>query len=374
MAQLEIVPVTGRSDLNEFIDLPWKIYADYPNWVPPLKAKVRYLLDPNRHPFWKFGDRALYLARRGKETVGRIAAIVNAKHNEYHHERMGVWGFFEAQNDQEAASALFSAAEHWVRDKGMTFLRGPMNPSTNYEVGTLIEGFQYPPTIMMTYNPPYYADLIESAGFCKEKDLFALIIEQSSQSSARVERLARRIVRNNHITIRTANPNDIESEVKLINEIYHECWCDNWGFVPMTEEESKQMAKDLARIADPDLIFFPYYHDEPAGVALVLPDINPLLKRLNGRIGLTGLLKIALYKREIKGLRGVLFGIRKAYQKLGLPLVAFDYMNRTGRSKNYQYMELGWNLEDNHAINQFDREVGGRIIKRYRIYRKEISE
>lgn len=373
MARVEIVPVTGRSELNEFVDLPWKIYAEYPNWVPPLKAKVRHMLDLKRHPFWEFADRELYLARRGNETVGRIAAIINRNHNKYHDERMGVWGFFEAENDREIAGALFSAAEDWVRNKGMSFLRGPMNPSTNYEVGTLIEGFQYPPTVMMTYNPPYYTDLIESAGFGKEKDLLALIIEPSDRSSKRVERLARRIVRNNHITIRTANPNDIETELKLILDIYHESWADNWGFVPMTEGESKEMAKDLARIADPELIFFPYYHDEPAGVAMVLPDVNPLLKRLNGRIGLTGLLKIALYKKEITGLRGVLFGIRKAYQKLGLPLVAFDYMNRTGRSKNYQYLELGWNLEDNNAINQFDQEVGGRIIKRYRIYRKEIA-
>ncbi len=309
--------------------------------------------------------------RRGERVVGRIAAIVDGNHNQFHHERMGIWGFFECVDDRDVAHALFSEAEAWVRDKGMDFFRGPLNPSTNYEIGLLIEGFQYAPTIMMTYNPPYYAHLIESQGFEKEKDLLALLVEENDRSSQRVERLARRIMRNSHLRIRTLNLKDIKKEVELINDIYRESWSENWGFVPMTDEEVGEMAKNLARIADPDLVFFLYYQDDPAGVGLVVPDVNPLLKRLNGKIGLAGLVKIALYRKEIIGLRGMLFGVRKSYQKLGLPLVAFDYMNRTGRKKNYQYLELGWNLEDNGAINQFDREVGGKVLKRYRIYRKD---
>lgn len=371
MANIEVSLVQGRRDVNEFIDLPWKIYADYPNWVPPLKTQIRHLLDRDRHPFWQFSERALFLARRGDQIVGRIAAIIDGNHNQFHHERMGIWGFFESIDDPDVAHALFSEAEEWVRGKGMDFLRGPLNPSTNYEIGLLIEGFEYAPTIMMTYNPPYYSTLIESQGFEKEKDLVAMLVEENDRSSQRVERLARRIMRNGNIRIRTLNIKDIENEVALINDIYRESWSENWGFVPMTKEETGEMAKNLARIADPDLVFFLYYHDDPAGVGLVVPDVNPLLKRLNGKIGLSGLVKIALYRKEVNGLRGMLFGVRKSYQKLGLPLVAFDYMNRTGRSKNYRYLELGWNLEDNGAINQFDREVGGKVLKRYRIYRKD---
>jgi hypothetical protein len=372
MANIEVSPVQGRKDVNEFIELPWKIYADNPNWVPPLKAQVRRLLDTGRHPFWLFSERALFLARRGNEVVGRIAAIVDGNHNRFHHERMGIWGFFECVDDRDAARALFSAAEEWVRGRGMDFLRGPLNPSTNYEIGLLVEGFQYAPTIMMAYNPPYYASLVEAQGCEKEKDLIALLVEENDRSSQRVERLARRIMRKGNIHIRTLNPKDMKNEVALINEIYRESWSENWGFVPMTDHEVGEMAKNLARIADPDLVFFLSYNDDPAGVALVVPDVNPLLKRLNGKIGLAGLVKIALYRKEVNGLRGMLFGVRKCYQKLGLPLVAFDYMNRTGRRKNYRYLELGWNLEDNSSINQFDREVGGKVLKRYRIYRKNL--
>jgi hypothetical protein len=372
MAGIDVTLVNDHSEMTEFIDFPWKIYADHSNWVPPLKAEVRRLLDARQHPFWKFSERALFLARRGKEVVGRIAAIVDRNYNEFHGERMGIWGFFECVNDANVADALFSEAEQWTSQKGMDFIRGPFNPSTNYEIGLLVEGFQYSPTIMMTYNPPYYPQLIESQGFIKEKDLIALMVEETDRSSQRVERLARRIMRNSSITIRTLNMKDVEGEVALIGEIYKECWSENWGFVPMTQDEMKEMARNISRIADPDLVFFLYYKDDPAAVGLVVPDINPLLKRLNGKLGLLGYLKIALYKREIKGLRAMLFGVRKNYQKLGLPLVAFDYMNRTGRQKNYQYLELGWNLEDNDSINQFDREVGGKVLKRYRIYRKNL--
>jgi hypothetical protein len=372
MAGIDVTLVSDRSGFNQFIDLPWRIYADHANWVPPLKTEIRRLLDTTQHPFWMFSERALFLARRGNEVVGRIAAIVDGNHNQFHNQRMGIWGFFECVEDEEVAHALFAEAEEWLLCKGMDFIRGPLNPSTNYEAGLLVEGFEYAPTVMMTYNPPYYGNLVESQGFAKEKDLIALMVEKDDRTSQRVERLARRIMRKSSITIRTLNLKDVENEVALIGDIYTECWSENWGFVPMTKEEMREMARNLRRIADPDLVFFLYYNDDPAGVGLVVPDINPLLRRLNGQMGLLGLIKIALYKKEIKGLRAMLFGVRKNYQKLGLPLVAFDYMNRTSRQKNYQYLELGWNLEDNDSINQFDLEVGGKPLKRYRIYRKDL--
>jgi hypothetical protein len=177
MAGIEIVTVEGGSELKDFIDLPWRIYAEYPNWVPPLKKEVRRLLDPRRHPFWEFSERILFLARRGSKTVGRIAGIIDRHYNQFQSEKMGIWGFFECADDPEAAAALFSSVETWVHQKGMTFIRGPLNPSTNYELGLLIEGFNYPPALMMAYNPPYYPGLVESCGFTKEKDLLAFLIE-----------------------------------------------------------------------------------------------------------------------------------------------------------------------------------------------------
>ncbi|MBI5568910.1 MAG: acyl-CoA N-acyltransferase [Desulfomonile tiedjei] len=373
MKGLDVSPVQGRREMDEFLNFPWKIYGNDPNWVPPLKWIQRRLLDTARHPFWKFSERVLLLARRGGRTVGRIAGIVDRNYNQFHDEKMGAWGFFESENDPEVAAALFAEAEGWVRERGMTFFRGPLNPSTNYEVGTLIEGFESPPAIMMTYNPPYYIDLIQAYGFRKEKDLIAYILEPDFRTSERVRRLAGRVLRNGNIRLRTINRRDLLNEARLINDIYRECWAENWGFVPPTDEEVRETARNLGLIADPELVFFLYYKDEPAGVAVVLPDINPLLQRLNGRIGFSGLFKILRFKSEVKAYRGLLFGFKKAYQKLGVSLVAFDYLNRKATERAYKFMELSWNLEDNDAINQYDREVGGRAYKRYRIYRKEIT-
>ena len=373
MAGIEIITVERGSELKDFIDLPWKIYAEYPNWVPPLKKEVRRMLDPRMHPFWEFSERILFLARRGSETVGRIAGIIDRHHNEFHGEKMGIWGFFECADDPEAAAALFSSVETWVRRKGMTFVRGPLNPSINYEVGLLIEGFDYPPALMMTYNPPYYPRLVESCGFTKEKDLFAFLIDGDYRLPEWMDRLAERMAQKKGIHIRRSRLKDPDSEFALIREIFNDCWSGNWGFVPLSDNETREMEKNVVKIADPDLAFFIYYEDEPAGVCVILPDINPLLKRLNGRIGLSGLLKILMYRREITGLRGLLFGIKEKYRQLGLPMLAFRHLYEVVRKKEkYRYLELGWTLEDNESINFLVEEAGARIHKKYRIFRKSL--
>ncbi|MGO9565903.1 MAG: acyl-CoA N-acyltransferase, partial [Desulfomonilaceae bacterium] len=350
MPHVEICQVTTKSEMDEFIDLPWKIYADDPNWVPPLKKAVRKLLDPAKHPFWKFSERVLFLARRGSQTVGRIAGILDKNFNSFQNENMGAWGFFECENHPSTAGALFDAVERWSRDKGLSFLRGPFNPSTNYEVGLLVEGFQYPPSIMMPYNPPYYVQLVESCGFSKEKDLLAVILERNQKKSDRMERLARRIGRNKKVEIRKADKRNFDSEVALIREIYNAAWSRNWGFVPMTDEELLEMGKEMIRIADMDLILFVYYDGEPVGVTVVLPDISPLLKRFNGKIGLLGIFKVLFYKHEIRGARVLAMGFKKTHQGLGLPILACDHLVKVWERKAFDYVELGWNLEDNYDI------------------------
>jgi hypothetical protein len=264
-------------------------------------------------------------------------------------------------------------AEQWAVDKGMRYMRGPMNPSTNYEIGMLIDGFEYPPALMMPYNPPYYNDLTEACGYEKEKDLFAYVIDESYQPSEKFERLADRITNRHNVTLRKVNMQDLESDVRLIRDIYHECWSENWGFVPMTDGEVQETVKNLKRIGDPDLVVIVSSHGEPAGVCMVLPDINHILKQLNGKVGLLGSITFLLNRRKCPGMRLILFGFRKKYQKLGLPLVPFRYMDRIGREKNYKYLELGWTLEDHDGINRLAVELGGRIYKKYRIYRKSLA-
>jgi hypothetical protein len=373
MAGIEIIAVEGGSELEDFVDLPWRIYAGYPNWVPPLKKEVRRMLDPHRHPFWEFSERILFLARRGSETVGRIAGIIDRRYNEFHREKMGIWGFFECTDDREAAAALFSSAETWALQKGMDFMRGPLSPSTNYEVGLLIEGFNYPPTLMMPYTPPYYPGLVERCGFMKEKDLLAFLIEDDYRFPEWMDRLAQRISQKKGVHIRASDPKKVNAEFALIREIYNASWSGNWGFVPLSENEMEDIQKNVMKFVDQDLVFFIYFENEPAAACVIFPDINPLLKRFNGQIGPMGLLKYLIYRREIKGLRCLIFGIKEKYQQLGLPMLAFQHIFDVVRQKEkYRYLELGWTLEDNESINSLIEETGAKTCKKYRVFRKSL--
>jgi hypothetical protein len=373
MTGIDIITVERESELKDFIGLPWRIYAAYPRWVPPLKKEVRRMLDPARHPFWESSERILFLARRGSHTVGRIAGIIDRQYNQFHGEKMGIWGFFECADDQEAAAALFSSVETWVHQKGMTFLRGPLNPSTNYEVGLLIEGFDYPPALMMTYNPPYYPKLVESCGFAKEKDLLAFFMDGDYRLPEWMDSLAGRIARKKGIQIKHINLKNADAEFALIREIYNDSWSKNWGFVPLSDSEIQDIQKNLMKFADLDLAFFIYYENEPAAVCVIFPDINPLLKRLNGHIGVIGLLKAILYRREIKGMRSLIFGIKDKYRQMGIPILAFHHIYEIVREKKkYQYLELGWTLEDNESINSLIEESGAKAYKKYRIFRKSL--
>ena len=373
MAGIEIITVERESELKDFIDLPWEIYAEHPRWVPPLKKEVRRALTPGKHPFWEFSERILFLARRGSKTVGRIAGIIDCHNNQFHDEQMGVWGFFECADDLEVAAALFSSVETWVRRRGMTFMRGPLSPSTNYEAGLLIDGFDYPPALMMAYNPPYYPRLVESCGFIKEKDLLAFLIDGDYRLPEWMDRLAERMAKKRGIRIRPSHPKDVDSEFALIREIYNTAWSGNWGFVPLSDNEMKDIQKNVMEFTDPDLAFFIYYEDEPAAVCVIFPDMNPLLKRLNGRIGLLGLLKYLLYRREIKGLRCLMFGIKEKFRQLGLPMLAFHHICKVVRKKEkYHHLEMGWTLEDNESINSLIEEAGAKRYKKYRIFRKPL--
>jgi hypothetical protein len=369
---LTINPVRGKTDMKKFIELPWSIYNDDPLWIPPLKPSVTKLLNRKKHPFWQFSEGEFFLAQRNGTTVGRIAVLIDRNNNTYHNEKTGAWGFFECQQDPEAALGLFAIVEQWLKERGMTSIRGPLNPSTNYEVGLLIEGFHKVPALMMTYNPAYYLELIYAAGYRKEKDLFSYRITKDYKVPQWISDLSARICSKNDITIRSPKKWK-RDDIRLMCNIYKECWADNWGFVPTTEKEEDELAQDLLFLIEPELAFFIYYSGEPVGIGVLLPDLNPLLKRLNGNLGITALIKKYMYQSEIKGLRGLLFGVKTSYRQLGLHLVSIQYvMNILHTIDKYEYAEMGWTLEDNEAINRLFGESGITPDKRYRIYRKEL--
>jgi len=256
---------------------------------------------------------------------------------------------------------------------GMTFLRGPLSPSMNYESGLLIECFDYPPAVGMTYNPPYYLRLIESCGLTKEKDLLAFLIDGEYRLPDWMERLAERTAQKKGVRIRHVDPMKMDAEFDLIREIYNDSWSGNWGFVPLTTHEMRDIQKSVKPFADPGLVFFMYYNNEPAAVCVIFPDINPLLRHFNGRIGLPGLLKMLLYRREIRGLRCLMFGIKEKFRQLGIPMLAFHHIFEIGRKqKKSQYLEMGWTLEDNESINSLVEEAGAKRYKKYRIFRKSL--
>lgn len=372
MSDVRVRAVATKADLDRFVAVAWTVQGGSANWIPPLRKDVKTLLSPT-HPVWGRAERELFLAERDGRVVGRIAAIMDTAFIEFQGELAGAWGFFECEKDAEAASALFDAAREWCQARGLTHMRGPFNPSTNYEIGLLVEGFDLPPTIMMPYNPPWYPALVEDCGMVKEKDLLAFAFPRHPVIPEGLLTISRRLREKGEVTIRHAERKNLKAEVALMCSLYEAAWRENWCFTPMSAGEVDLMAESLLPIVDEDLAFFLYVQGQPAGVGLILPDVNPLLKRLDGAIGLTGVFKYLRYKHEIRGARALLFGVKPEYKQMGLPLVLLDYMLEIREKKpQYEYLECGWNLEDNDAINMLLTDFGGRATKRYRIYRQDL--
>ncbi len=372
--------VSGRRDLSDFINFPWKIYGDDPNWIAPLKAAVRALLDREKHPFYGDGREAdieLFLAHDDGRVVGRIAAIINHAHNRAHGERAGFFGFFECEDRPDVARDVLAAAENWVRERGAEVVRGPVNPSTNYECGLLVEGFERPPVLMMAYNPRYYTDLIEGAGYTKAKDLWAYFSPVHGTSLERLERLADRTRRRNPgLVTRGANMKDFTGEVRLAKSIYNSAWEDNWGFVPVSDGEFDWLAKELKPVVLPELVRFAFVDGEAVGVLLCVPDWNPVMGDLDGspfRHPLRTLKHVLYSKAEnMEGLRLILLGVKPGFRDRGIEAVLLGEGLRVSIDTGYQWCEYSWILEDNELTKRAVRLMGGEVYKVYRVYEKTL--
>jgi len=368
----EIRPVTNKTDLYKFIRLPWKIYKDNQHWVPPLIRDVKFKLNREKHPFFEFARVELFIAENGNEIVGRIAAIVNERHNEFHNEKLGFFGMFESVDDVETARLLYTAAEDWCRKEGMERILGPVNLSMNDECGFLLEGFDLDPAIMMPYTLEYYLKLSEECGYVKAKDLYAYFKGEVGVVD-RIAKLVERVKRKEDVVVRPLDMKNLKRDVEIIKDIYNAAWEVNWGFVPMTPAEMDLMAKELKPIAEPELVLFAEVKGEPVGVAITLPDLNLVLKKLNGKLGPIQLLKFLYYKRKIKALRSVIFGLKKEYRRTGINVVLYYETEVRGAKIGYESCEMSWNLEDNDMINRFDEAVGGKLYKKYRLFEKSLT-
>lgn len=366
----------SSADTMKFIKSQWNFYKNDPNWVAPIIMDRKKLLDTQKNPFYKHAAIQLFLAEDNGTVVGRIAAIVNESHNRIHNDKVGFFGFFECTDDQSVANALFAAAAEWLKKKGMHQMRGPVNPSMNDECALLVDGFDSPPVVLMTYNPPYYARLIEKAGLDKVKDLYAYLLDQKDYRSEKLQRLNNAIRQRNKLTIREVNFKNKEQfrkDVNTIKELYNSAWQPNWGFVKMTDEEFDFLAADLKQIADPRYTVIAESNGKPVGFMLALPDINQsLIHRRSGNL-LSAAWCLLTKKNKINTLRIIVLGVLPEYQGRGIDAVLYDEAGARGLPNGITRGEASWVLEDNVEMNHaLQHAMHGKLYKTYRIYQKAL--
>jgi GNAT superfamily N-acetyltransferase len=376
VSKIEVSELRSRRDRDAFIKFPWRIYANDPAWVPPLIIERKAFLDRKRHPFYQHGDAALFLARKDGKIAGRIMSSDDPNYNSLHETNAGCFGLFECVKDHEVATALFQAAAAWLRQKGRSEFMGPIDYSTNYVCGLLIDGFQFPPTILTAHNPPYYRSLIESCGFTKAKDWYAWWFADPSKGVTHLRRLAPRFLRRWPVTIRPANLKNLRDESRRLREIYNQAWEKNWGFVPFTQAEIEFMTEELKPLLVPEFAWIAEIGYEPVGFTLCLPDINVVLRDLNGRLtrfGLPiGLIKLLFYKKRIRKGRLIALGVIEKYRRAGIAeMLVLRVMEETMIKRGITG-ELSMTLEDNFMINRFLEAIGADRYKTYRIYRKQL--
>ena len=370
---MNIKEVKTKSDLNKFIKLPWTIYKNDINWVPPLISYMKSTFNPNKNPYFKHSEVQFFLAMKNDNIVGRIAAHINRNHNKFHNDKVGFFGFFECIPDYDIARAIFDKACKWLKNRGMEIIRGPMNFSTNDELGLLIKDFNVPPMVMMTYNPQYYISFFEKYGFKKEKDLYAYYIDLHEKMPERFERIMKRIKERKKFTLRKLNPKKMEQEVALIFQVYNQAWQYNWGFVPMDDDEFKHMAKNLKQIIDFDLVYIAEIDNKPVGFSLTLPDVNQALIKINGRLLPFGWLKLLLVSKQIDRVRTITLGVIQKYKNLGIDLAFYYESIKNAIKKGCARGEMSWVLEDNIKMRRPLERIGAEIYKIYRIYDKNLT-
>ena len=373
---MEIVQVQTRKQVKDFIKFPFKLYKDDPYWVAPLISEQKKFFAPEKNPYYEHSEVQLFLAVKNYEIVGRISAHSNTRHNDYHKDKIGFFGFFEVINDQEIADALFSAAENWLQAKGFDTMRGPMNFSVNDECALLIEPFDSSPMVMMPYNPEYYKSLYENFGLKKVMDIFAYYIKVQKPPE-RLAKLAAKIQERGNFTVRsltTKNKKKLKRDIALIFKIYEEAWKDNWGYVPTTKKEFDLLVDDLLPILRPEFVFIAEIEGKAVGFSVTLPDFNFILKKLKGKIFPFGWLKFLLLKNKIPGLRVPIMGVLDEYKNRGIDVVFYYRSFKTAYEHKtpLKDAEFSWVLETNNMMNRISKSLTAKIYKTYRIFDKKI--
>ncbi len=375
--RLRVRAARTRRDLKRFIDLPYRLHARDPVWVPPLRRDVASLLSRTRNPFFEHAEAEYFIAEVDGQVLGRIAAISNRLHNETHGDRVGFFGFFESIDDQSVANALLDQAAAWCRERDHDVLRGPASFSVNDECGLLVDGFDTPPALMMPHNPRYYVGLLERAGFTKAKDLWVYQGGNEEHYVPVPDRLARgtELIRQRQgITLRSLNMKDFQGEVERIKELYNGAWEKNWGFVPMTEHEIDHLAEQFKPVVIPEMVPMAEKDGKLIGFGIALPDLNVVFRRhRSGRLFPMILdLLWSLKAKRIRRARILLLGVHPEYRGKGVDAMLYHWIWTKSGDRQIYWGEAGWILEDNPAMKAGLEKMTFRVYKTYRLYDRTI--
>lgn len=370
MEDVIVKPVRSRRERREFLLLPWQLYREDPHWIPPLLANQKELLGYKHHPFYDDAEIQTFLVYQDGRACGRVAAIVNRGHNRRFQDRVGFFGFFECIEDQQVATALFDAARAWLSERGLQQMRGPVNPSLNYECGLLVEGFDTPPFFMMTHNWPYYGRLIEGYGFQKAQDLFAFWghINMLGTLDKKLDFVVEEATQRFGVKIRPLDTSRFVEEVRMFLDIYNQSLQATWGFVPLSEGEIKHLAKGMRHLIVPELTSIGEVEGRPIGVVFALLDYNQRIKEINGRLFPFGFLKLLSKRRELKRARVVSANVVPEYQRWGIGLVVLRGIVPSVLEWGVQEVEFSWVLESNHLSRRTLERGGAKVSKLYRLY------
>lgn len=373
MSTTGVTIVTTDDEKKKFLEFPYSHYKYDAHFVPPLRMDQKKLIDTKSNPYYKNAEAVFFIAEHEGKIAGRISATVDRRYNKEHNTKTGHFGFFECIDNQPTAELLFRVAEDWLRDKGMENVLGPASPGMMDTIGTLKEGFDKDPYILMPYNKSYYPTLIEKCGYHEGMELLAFMISQDDVSAERMER-AKNLVhrRNPGLSFRSINLKKIKEEVEIVRNIYNKAWKNNWGFLPLTKEELQSTAKDFKLILDPHVAHIAEINGQPVGFSISLPNLNVLFKTMNGNLFPFGIFKLLMKRRKIGELRTVLMGVLPEYQGRGIEALLNQRTIEMGKVYGYDRSEMSWVLGSNKDMIRVAERLGATIDKRYTMYEKTL--
>lgn len=367
--------VNFEKGISDFINFPHDLYRDDKCYVPEIYMGQKDMLNPAKYPFHQYGKVKYFLAKNEGKIVGRIAAIDNTNYNKHHKSNVGFFGFCDFIEDQKVVNALMDKAIEFAKENGHDYLMGPTNFTTNETAGILVDGFDDPPKIMMTYNKPYYGKLIENYGFKKEMDLYAYMIltANASDKSMRIADAVEARLKSKGIIIRNVNLKDITNEAKKIQKIYNDAWVENWGFVPFTDAEFEYLKNDLKMLLDPSFAYIAEKDGKPIGFGITLPNINEILiKNKRGKLFPFGIFRLLWGKNKTKTVRVLALGVMAEYRKMGIEALFFAKNIQESKRRGLLGGEASWVLENNESMRAAAEHLNGKKYKTYRLYKMKI--